>query len=214
MMKNLLIFASGSKDGGGSGFENLVKASKNGVLSANIVAVASNHEHGGVAQRAKKLGIPFIYFPAPWNAENYKKIVEDTKADFVALSGWLKMVVGLNPKTTFNIHPGPLPKFGGAGMYGHHVHEVVMEAYKRGEVKFSGVTMHFVTDDKQYDRGPIFFECQVPIEPNDTAETLAKRVNEAEHKWQPLITNKIVTGEISWDGSNRDSLKGYTKISL
>ena len=74
--------------------------------------------------------------------------------------------------------------------------------------------MHFVTDDKQYDRGPIFFECQVPIEPNDTAETLAKRVNEAEHKWQPLITNKIVTGEISWDGSNRDSLKGYTKISL
>lgn len=124
------------------------------------------------------------------------------------------MVVGLDAKTTFNIHPGPLPKYGGAGMYGHHVHEAVMEAYKRGEIKCSGITMHFVTDDKQYDRGPIFFECQVPIKPLDTAETLAKRVNEAEHKWQPVITNKMVTGEISWDGINRDSLKGYTSVKV
>ena len=209
---NLLIFASGTKDGGGSGFENLVKASERGELQANIVAVVSNHEHGGVAQRAKKLGINFIYFPTPWTAESYRKIAEENGADFVALSGWLKMVVGLNPKNTFNIHPGPLPAFGGVGMYGHHVHEAIMEAYKKGEVKSSGVTMHFVTDDKQYDRGPIFFEAEVPIMPDDTAETLARRVNGAEHKWQPTITNKVVTGEISWDGQNRDSLVGYTNI--
>src|SRR3989338_11069163 len=116
---NLLIFSSGSKDGGGSGFENLVVASRNGVLNANIVAVVSNYEHGGVAERAEKLKIKFIHFSAPWEAEIYRKIAEENDADFIALSGWLKMVVGLNPKNTFNIHPGPLPAFGGKGMYGH-----------------------------------------------------------------------------------------------
>ena len=209
---NLLIFASGSKDGGGSGFENLVVASRNGVLNANIVAVVSNYEHGGVAERAEKLKIKFIHFSAPWEAEIYRKIAEENDADFIALSGWLKMVVGLNPKNTFNIHPGPLPAFGGKGMYGHYVHEAVMEAYKRGEVKTAGLTMHFVTDDKQYDRGPIFFEAEVPIMQGDTPETLAKRVNEAEHKWQPIITGKVVSGEIKWDGLNQDSLVGYTSI--
>jgi len=115
-------------------------------------------------------------------------------------------VTGLDPQKTINIHPGPLPRFGGAGMYGHYVHEAVMEAYKKGEVDHSAVSMHFVTEN--YDEGPLFFSQSVPILPDDTAETLAKRVNEAEHKWQPIITNKVLQGEISWDGQNPQSLKG------
>ena len=120
-------------------------------------------------------------------------------------SGWLKPVRGLDTKTTFNIHPGPLPEFGGTGMYGHHVHAAVLEAFHRGRLTHSAVCMHFVTS--RYDEGPVFFRHPVPILENDTLETLGQRVNEAEHKFQPMITDLIVRGEISWDGKNPDSLR-------
>lgn len=201
-MKKIIVFASGTKDGGGSGFENLVNATKSGILNAEILAVVSNYENGGVREKANRLGINFIHFAEPRTTERYKKLVED--ADLVCLSGWLKLVTGLDPKKTINIHPGPLPRFGGAGMYGHHVHEAVIEAYKNGEVKNSAVSMHFVTE--KYDEGPLFFSQSVPILPDDTTETLAKRVNEAEHKWQPIITQKVLSSEISWDGKNPSSL--------
>jgi len=224
-MKKIIVFASGTKDGGGSGFENLINATKNGILHAEISAVISNHENGGVRERADRLGVKFVYFPARKlpdsgefvdkegnkidslefaTAENYRNLVKG--ADLVCLSGWLKLVTGLNPQKTINIHPGPLPQFGGDGMYGHHVHEAVMEAYKNKEVTHSAVSMHFVTE--KYDEGPLFFSQSVPILPDDTADTLAKRVNEAEHKWQPIITEKVLTGEISWDGQNPKTLKG------
>ena len=199
----IIIFSSGTKTGGGSGFENMVNAIRSGILNADITAVVSNHENGGVREKADRLGIKFIYFPAPWSKENYQELTRDV--DLVCLSGWLKLVTGLDPKKTINIHPGPLPKFGGAGMYGHFVHEAVMEAFKKGEVTHSAVSMHFVTE--KYDEGPLFFSQPVEIFPDDTPETLAKRVNEAEHKWQPIVTEKVLTGEISWDGENPDSLK-------
>ena len=214
--KKIVVFASGTKDGGGSGFENLVMATRDGRLSGEIVAVVSNHENGGVRERADRLGVLFVYFPArkvldgetagpdSGTKENYQRLTED--ADLVCLSGWLKLVTGLDPQKTINIHPGPLPRFGGAGMYGHHVHEAVMEAYRAGEVKNSGISMHFVTE--KYDEGPLFFSQPVPIMPDDTADTLAARVLEAEHKWQPIITEKVLTGEISWNGKNPESLNG------
>lgn len=203
--KRLLIFASGTASGGGSGFKCLVESVKNGTLQAEIVAVVSNHEAGGVRKIAKAFEVPFEYFNGSFSAENYQKIVKKYNAEFVALSGWLKLVKGLNPAKTINIHPGPLPRFGGNGMYGIHVHEAVLDAYKNGEVTEAGLTMHFVTE--KYDEGPIIFECSVPIRPDDTPETLAKRVNEAEHKWQPIITNRLVTDEISWDGKDPKTLK-------
>lgn len=202
--KKIIIFASGTKDGGGSGFENLVNATKKGILNAEILAVVSNHENGGVRERTDRLGIKFIHFIEPRTAERYQEIAKG--ANLVCLSGWLKLVTGLDSQKTINIHPGPLPRFGGAGMYGHHVHEAVMEAYKAGEITHSAVSMHFVTE--KYDEGPLFFSQSVPILPDDTAESLAKRVNEAEHKWQPIITQKVLSGEISWDGKNPNSLKG------
>lgn len=202
--KKLLIFASGTKDGGGSGFKCLAEAVKNGSLQAEIVAVVSNHEAGGIKKYADEFGIPFEYFNGPFTADDYQKIVNKYDAEFVALSGWLKLVKGLSPVKTINIHPGPLPRFGGDGMYGIHVHEAVLDAYKKGEVTDTAVTMHFVTEE--YDEGPVIFRCSVPIKNDDTPESLAKRVNEAEHKWQPIITNKVITGEISWDGKNPKTL--------
>ncbi len=201
----LIVFSSGTKTGGGSGFENLVRSAESGVLKAEIVAVVSNHEAGGVRKRAKRLGVPFVLFQGPFEASEYQKIIRETGAEWVALSGWLKLVVGLDPARTFNIHPGPLPRFGGKGMYGYHVHEAVVEASRRSEITHSAVTMHFVTSI--YDEGPIIFSLPVEILADDTAETLGARVLEAEHEWQPKITNMIVTGEISWDSKDRQSLK-------
>jgi len=189
----VLVFASGDDKGGGSGFQELVEFSRTNppVLDAQIIGVISNHQHGGVRRRADALHIPFEYWPGPYDAEGYRAFVKKYQADFVMCSGWLKFVRGLDAAKTINIHPGPLPRFGGTGMYGHHVHEAVMAAYRRGEIIQSAVSMHFV-DENAYDHGPIIFQMPVLIRPEDDAETLAKRVNEKERAWQSHILNLVV----------------------
>lgn len=199
----ILVFASGTKDGGGSGFENLVNKTRDNNLNMKIIGVVSNHKDGGVKRIAEKLNVPFHLF-REISAENYRKIVQETGANFVALSGWLKLVTGLDPRTTFNIHPAPLPQFGGSGMYGHFAHEAVMKAYHEKKISHTEMTMHFVTE--KYDEGPVFFRHPVRIEQNDTPETLAERVKEAEHFFQPTITELVVNGKIRWDGKNLKSL--------
>lgn len=201
----LLIFASGTKTGGGSGFQELVESTQTGILDAEIVGVVSNHLNGGVKEKAEKLDIPFIHFPKQATSLTYQELVKQTSAEWVALSGWLKLVSGLDPRTTINIHPGPLPEFGGQGMFGHHVHEAVINAYKSGEITQTAISMHFVTE--KYDDGPIFFQYPILIRPDDTAETLGERVNKIEHSWQSFVTNLVVSGHISWDGKNPKSLK-------
>ncbi len=215
----LIVFASGTKEGGGSGFENLAHSKD---LDADIVAVVSNHEHGGVRERADRLGIPFVHFECRTSdvlhsEEIYKKIVADSGAEWIALSGWFKLVKGLDPQKTFNIHPALLSqlggpstslgtsRFGGRGMYGKRIHEAVKAALDAGEITESGFTMHFVTDEM--DRGPAFFECRVPLRKGMSAEEIAKAVNKAEHEWQPKITNMVVHGEIAWDGHDPRSLR-------
>ncbi|QQG50053.1 MAG: phosphoribosylglycinamide formyltransferase [Candidatus Berkelbacteria bacterium] len=194
----LLVFASGTAVSGGSGFENLVVASRSGKLSAGIVGVVSNHAHGGVFERAHRLGVEFRHFAGPYDDEGYGSVLRHFDPDWVALSGWLKPFGGFAPSRTLNIHPGPLPEFGGKGMYGHHVHEAVIEAYKAHRLTKSAVTMHFVTP--RYDEGPAI--CRIPVEilPTDTAETLQKRVNETELVFQPLVTDLVVRSQIQWDG--------------
>ncbi len=193
---NILVFASGTKTGGGSGFETLVRAARTRppILDAWIGAVVTNHFGGGVWQRAQALGIPAAYWAGPYLARGYQNFVRYFQADYVMLSGWLKLAAGLDPARTINIHPGPLPRFGGPNLYGRRVHEAVLAAQRRGEITHSAVTMHFV--DEKYDRGPVFFAQPVPIEPGDTPETLAARVNQAEHEWQPRVLNYVVQGQV------------------
>jgi len=194
----ILVFASGDEKGGGSGFQELVEFSRTHppVLDAQIVGVISNHPHGGVRRKADTLQIPFEHWAGPYDAKGYQTFVGKFQADFVMCSGWLKFVRGLDPAKTVNIHPGPLPQFGGPGMYGHHVHEAVVAAYRRGEITQSAVTMHFV-DDVGFDHGPTIFQMPVLIRPDDDAETLAQRLNEKERAWQSHILNLVVHGVIS-----------------
>jgi phosphoribosylglycinamide formyltransferase-1 len=193
---NILVFASGTKTGGGSGFETMVKAARTRppILDAWICGVITNHFEGGVWQKAKTLGIRSEYWVGPYRARGYQNFVKYFNADYVMLSGWLKLVTGLDPARTINIHPGPLPRFGGPKLYGRYVHEAVMAAYQRGEITHTAVTMHFV--DEMSDHGPILFALPVPIEPGDTTETVAAKVNRAEHEWQPPVLNYVVHGQV------------------
>lgn len=205
----LIVFASGEKEGGGSGFEELVDNSRIGVLEADIVAVVSNYEFGGVREKADRLGVPFIHFTGPFTAERYQQITKEYGDPWVALSGWLKLARGLDPKKSINIHPGPLPDFGGNGMFSHHVHEAVIAAFKRREITETAVSMHFVTEPKSkedYDKGPIFFQYPIRIRESDTPEKIAQRVNKIEHGWQSFVTNLVVSKQIRWDGADPESL--------
>jgi phosphoribosylglycinamide formyltransferase-1 len=197
---SILVFASGTKTGGGSGFEVMVEATRAAppILDAWICGVVTNHFAGGVWQKAAALGVPAAYWAGPYLAGGYRNLVKYFKADYVMLSGWLKLVAGLDPARTINIHPGPLPRFGGPNLYGHYVHEAVLAAYRRGEITHSAVTMHFV--DAKYDRGPVFFAHPVPLEPGDTPETLAARVNDAEHEWQARVLNYVVHRQVRLAG--------------
>jgi phosphoribosylglycinamide formyltransferase 1 len=198
---SILVFASGTKTGGGSGFETMVKAARARppILGAGICAVITSHFEGGVWHKAKALGVHSEYWAGPYLAEGYQNFVKYFNADYIMLSGWLKLVAGLDPARTINIHPGPLPRFGGPKLYGHYVHEGVMAAYHRGEITHTAVTMHFV--DPIYDHGAILFALPIPIEPGDTPETLAARVNRAEHEWQPRVLNYVVHGQVRLVGT-------------
>ena len=227
----VLVLASGTATGGGSGFQEMVEYTMTDpvVLDAEIVGVASNHQEGGVRRKAKALGIDFTHCPTPVTAEDYRSLVEYFSADFVMCSGWLLPVSGLEPARTLNIHPGLLPRFGGQGMWGHHVHEAVMAAYQCEEITQSGVTIHFVTDfEKQravgvedpYDKGPIICWFPVKIRPDDTPQLLAVHVNEVErfvqsrvldlvcHQKIYLCTNKKGEAHVGYSSDARTILRG------
>ncbi len=225
---NLIIFATGGKlpDEGGSGMNTLLNHIDAGDIPVSRVSVVGNYAGGGVETKARKHGVHFEHFPkALRTAEGHEALVDRLGGEhhFVTLSGCLWLVPmkktpddpepGLDPRYVVNIHPGPLsikgddghPRYGGEGMYGHFVHERVMEDYRAGRIKASAVTMHFVTKD--YDKGPIIFEWPVPIMPWDTPETLGKAVNVMEHRFQPYVTNLVLERQIRWDGVDPRSLR-------
>src|SRR4030042_2937044 len=95
----VVVVASGTKTGGGSGFEKMVEATRNKppILDALICAVVTNHFDGGVWQKAKRLGVKVEYWLGPYLADDYQNYAKYYKADYVMLSGWLKLVAGLDP---------------------------------------------------------------------------------------------------------------------
>ena len=206
------MYSSGEseEDKGGTGFLKLVEASRNnGVLRAEIVVVVSNHAHGGVFTKAQNLGIPFRHSPKGRTPEDHTRLVQEFGIEWTALSGWLGCMAGHDPKTTFNIHPAvDLVKFGGKGMFGHHVHEAVWKSFLNREITHTGVTMHFATE-KYDDPSAIFFQRYIPLtRAFKNAETVGKVVNLVEQLWQAEITNRVVHRKITWGGKNAGSIVG------
>jgi phosphoribosylglycinamide formyltransferase-1 len=175
--------------GGGSNLQALIDAHERGDLPAPIVLVISNHADAGALERAARHGVAAVHVPWRDHADPNARILEllrEHQVDVVVLAGWLRLVdprvLAAYPNRVINIHPAPLPRFGGRGMYGLHVHEAVLAA----GVARSGPTVHLV--DEHYDQGPILAHVEVPVEPGDDPETLQQRVLRAEHAlyWKVL----------------------------
>jgi phosphoribosylglycinamide formyltransferase-1 len=183
----LLVLLSGS----GRTLENLLGVIERGELDAEVVGVGASRECLG-AQKARARGIETRVFEGGIGGDELDAMVEQTGADWVVLAGYLKLV----PITdrvrgrVVNIHPALLPGFGGKGMHGQRVHEAVIEAFRRGEVRESGCTVHFADD--AFDTGGIIAQKRCVIEESDTPETLAARVFELECECYPEALRALI----------------------
>ena len=175
-MKRLAILASGSGSNAEKIMEYFSHSSK-----GKVVLVAANKTTAGVLARAQKFGVQTFTFTRPELEEGLLlEKLREAQIDWVILAGFLLKVpdalIRAFPDRMVNIHPALLPKYGGKGMYGHHVHEAVKAA---GETE-SGITIHLVNE--HYDEGRILLQLRCPALPDDTPETLAARVLTLEHQ--------------------------------
>lgn len=175
--------------GGGRSLQNLIDQE----LPARIVLVISNKADAYGLERARNSSIPAHVVskkdhPGEQFSQRIFELCREAKVDLVCLAGFLQLLTIPDDFAgkVLNIHPALLPKFGGHGMYGHHVHEAVLAA---GET-VSGCTVHIATNE--YDRGPIILQKQVPVLPGDTADTLAARVFAAECEAYPEAIRRMV----------------------
>ena len=186
-MIKIAIFASGS----GSNAENLARYFEHhpGVV---IQLMISDRKHAFVFQRMEKLGIPSYYMSkSDFEDGTVLRLLKDQQIDWIVLAGFLKLmpasIIMAFPGRIVNIHPALLPKFGGKGMYGMHVHNAVVSA---GELK-TGITIHYVNEN--FDEGEIIAQYETAVLPGDTAEMIAAKIHELEMKWFPVVVEKIVT---------------------
>jgi phosphoribosylglycinamide formyltransferase 1 len=169
---------------GGSSMKAIIAAIDRGELAAEARIVISNNVDAPALEHARAAGVPALHLSQSklGPGDDVDRAIADALAggsvDLVVLSGYLRK---LGPRTLarfrgriLNIHPGPLPTYGGQGLYGIRVHEAVLAAGERA----SAITIHLV--DEEYDHGPVLARRDVPIEPGDTPATLAVRVQALE----------------------------------
>ncbi len=190
------VFASGH----GSNFKAILKAIQETRLDAEIKLLLSNNPDAGAITIAIKNNIPTAVLNSR-DFSNRTLFVDEMLSvlnlhgvQLIVLAGYMKKIpseiITAYRNRIVNIHPALLPSFGGKGMYGHHVHEAVIEQ----GCKVTGVTVHIV--DEVYDHGPIVAQRCVPVEENDTAETLAARVLKVEHQLYPEVLQLFASGRV------------------
>lgn len=168
--------------GGGTNLQSIIDATENGKLKSKIICVISNKEEAYGLERARKHHIP-SFFVNPKEPEYDKRLLallKEQNIELIVLAGYLKILdkelIAAYPRKIINIHPSLLPKFGGKGFYGMHVHEAVIAA---GE-KQSGATVHYV--NQGVDTGEIILQQTVNIEPGETPKQLQEKIlSQIEH---------------------------------
>ena len=184
--------------GGGTTLQNLIDCIAAGQLQAEIVLVVSNNPEAYALVRAQRAGLPTAVVRRKdcSSRDEFSQRIFDLcracGADLVCMAGFLQLLT--IPEDfqlrVMNIHPSLIPAFCGKGFYGHHVHEAVLEA----GVKITGCTVHFA--DNQYDHGPIILQRAVPVLDDDTPESLAQRVFEAEKEAYPEAIRLFAQGRL------------------
>lgn len=188
----------------GTTLQAILDATLAELISARVVIVISNNGGSGALRRARVAGAKAVHLsnkthPEPGALDAaIVEALEQSEVDVVMLAGYMKKLEpGLLERfrgRILNTHPALLPKFGGHGMYGMHVHEAVLAA---GEAE-SGPSVHLV--DAEYDTGRVLEQARVPVEPGDTAETLAARVQARERRLVVSVLGSIATGELRLEG--------------
>jgi len=187
IMKKIVIFASGS----GTNAQNIIEYFNKRVEN-KVCLVLSNRKEAKVLDRASKLGIPSLSFNRQefYETGRVMGILKEVGPDLIVLAGFLWLVpaniLRKYPGKVINIHPALLPRHGGKGMYGAHVHEAVLA----NQEKESGITIHFLNEE--YDKGDIIFQKKCSVFPNDTAEKLAARIHQLEYKHFPVVIDQLL----------------------
>ncbi len=185
---NIAIFASG----GGSNARKIIEHF-DGSNVGRVGLVLSNKADAGVLEIATSHGIPthIIDRKSFYETDALLEVLKKHEIGFVVLAGFLwlapEYLVRAFPRKIVNIHPALLPKYGGKGMYGMNVHRAVKAAGERE----SGISIHYVNE--RYDEGDIVFQAACPILPEDSAEEIAKKVLELEHRHFPEVIEWVIT---------------------
>lgn len=189
-MVNIAIFVSGS----GSNCENIIQYFQHNE-QVHIALVVSNRSDAYALVRAKKLNIPTAVLPKADfnNKDKVLKLMADYRIDFIVLAGFLLMIpdwlISVYQRRMINLHPALLPKFGGMGMYGHHVHEAVRKANETE----TGMTVHWVST--VCDGGEIIAQFRTPITPDDTPDDIADKEHILEMEHFPRVIETILRQE-------------------
>ena len=187
-MKRIVIFASG----GGTNAENLIKFFQNS-SNASVIQVLTNNPHAKVLERAKNLNVSALSFNrmAFTKTDDVLHILKAAKPDLIILAGFLwkfpEHILNVFPNKVINVHPALLPKYGGKGMYGMHVHKAVVE---NNETE-TGITIHYVNE--HYDEGAIIFQAKCSVTSNDTPQDVAAKIHELEMEHFPVVANKLLS---------------------
>ncbi|MEN3323654.1 phosphoribosylglycinamide formyltransferase [Mariniflexile soesokkakense] len=190
-MKRIVIFASGS----GTNAENLIKFFHNRE-NASVILVLTNNPHAKVLDRCKTLEVSALSFNkiAFTKTNDVLNILKASKPDLIILAGFLwkfpEFILNEFPNKVINVHPALLPKYGGKGMYGMHVHETVV-ANKEPE---TGITIHYVNE--HYDEGAIIFQAKCTVEKNDSAKDVATKIHELEMEHFPKIVENLLLNKL------------------
>ena len=183
----IAVFASGS----GTNAEEIFKYFQ-GHPSIEVVLLLSNNPTAVALERAKKSGVPSRIFTRQQWAESNEVLnwLKEYRVSHIVLAGFLWLipqnVLQAFSDRIINIHPALLPKFGGKGMYGMKVHELVKTT---GE-KETGITIHLVNE--HYDAGKILFQSTCPVHALDTPEQIAAKVNQLEHSHYPRVSGIVI----------------------
>lgn len=176
--------------GGGTNCENIIRHFQNSA-TVKVEIVVSSRADAYAITRAKNLGVPVTVITRQQLNEEPDLALEAVKGcDYIILAGFLPKVplylIERFPNRIINIHPALLPKFGGKGMWGHHVHEAVKAA---GETE-SGITIHYV--NAELDEGEPIAQFSTPLSPDDTPDDIAAKVHELEMKHFPEVIEQVI----------------------
>lgn len=187
LMKRIVIFASGS----GTNAENIIQYfNSNG--NAQVVMILANKKDAKVLERANSYNISALQFnrAAFYKTNHILNLIISAKPDLIVLAGFLwklpENIINMFPNKIINIHPALLPKYGGKGMFGMHVHDAIV---KNKETE-TGITIHYVNE--HYDEGNIIFQAKTEVLPSDLAEDIAKKVHTLEYKHFPKIIEQLL----------------------